>query len=50
MYIAVFRKRLDPLAPPPANPIPNSLDIAAAAAADAGYTPKEGGERRGMTW
>lgn len=50
MYIAVFRKRLDPLAPPQSNPIPNSLEIAAAAASDAGYTPKAGGERRGMTW
>ena len=49
MFIAAFRKRLDPLAPrPPA--IANDNAIAAAAASDAGYTPKEGGERRGMTW
>ena len=50
MYIAVFRKRSDPLAPVSADPIPNELPIAAAAASAAGYTPKPGGERRGMTW
>ena len=49
MYIAAFRKRLDPLAPP-APPMPNDNVLAAAAAADAGYTPKAGGEKRGMTW
>ena len=49
MFIAVFRKRVDPRAPPPP-PIPNDNAIAAEAAADAGYTPQEGGERRGMTW
>ena len=49
MYIAVFRKRADPLlqmVPPSAN---DNVE-AAQAAADAGYTPKPGGERRGMTW
>ena len=49
MYIAVFRKRVDPLAPPPA-PMPNDNAAAAEAAADAGYRPQAGGERRGMTW
>jgi predicted transcriptional regulator len=49
MYIAVFRKRLDPLAPREPPP-PNDNAAAALAASDAGYTPKEGGERRGMTW
>ncbi|KAL1508227.1 hypothetical protein AB1Y20_004344 [Prymnesium parvum] len=49
MYIAVYRKRLDPLAPL-VNVIPNDNAIAAQAAADAGYTPKPGGEKRGMTW
>ena len=49
MYIAAFRKRLDPPAPP-APPMPNDNVLAAAAAADAGYTPKAGGEKRGMTW
>ena len=49
MYIAVFRKRIDPLAPQPPSP-PNDLAHAADAAADAGYRPQAGGERRGMTW
>ena len=49
MYIAVFRKRDDPLAPR-SEPIPNDNKIAAAAASDAGYTPKAGGERRGKDW
>lgn len=49
MYIAVFRKRLDPLAPREPSP-PNDNADAALAAADAGYTPQAGGERRGMTW
>lgn len=49
MFIAVFRKRMDPLAPRPP-PIPNDNAYAAAAAADAGYAPKAGGEKRGMTW
>jgi tRNA (guanine-N7-)-methyltransferase len=49
MYIAVFRKRLDPLAPRGPQ-LPNDNVAAAAAASDAGYTPKPGGERRGMTW
>lgn len=49
MYIAVFLKRSDPLAPRPP-PLPNDNAYAAAAAADAGYTPKEGGEIRGMEW
>ena len=49
MYIAVFRKRTDPLAPrQPQQPSVNTH--AAEAAADAGYTPQAGGERRGMTW
>jgi tRNA (guanine-N7-)-methyltransferase len=49
MYIAVFRKRPDPLAPaPPA--LPNDNAYAAETAADAGYRPLPGGERRGMTW
>ena len=50
MYIAVFRKRLDPFAPRETPQIPNDNAEAAAAAADAGYAPKPGGERRGMTW
>ena len=49
MYIAVFRKRADPLAPRPPPP-PNDNAAAADAAADAGYRPLAGGERRGMTW
>lgn len=49
MFIAVFRKRIDPLAPR-APPPPNDNSLAAEAAADAGYAPKAGGERRGMTW
>ena len=49
MYIAVFRKRTDPLAPR-APPPPNDNAAAAEAASDAGYTPKAGGELRGMTW
>lgn len=49
MFIAVFRKRLDPLAPREPPPLLGN-DVAAAAAAAAGYAPKAGGERRGMTW
>jgi len=49
MFIAVFRKRVDPLAPL-APPPPNVNAAAAEAAADAGYAPQPGGERRGMTW
>ena len=48
MYIAVFRKRADPLAPRPPPP-PNDNAAAADAAADVGYRPLAGGERRGMT-
>ena len=50
MYIAVFEKRDDPLAPLAQPPTPNDNALAALVAADAGYTPQEGGERRGMTW
>ena len=50
MYIAVFRKRIDPLAPREPAPLPNDNAVAAEAARDAGYAPKAGGERRGMTW
>ena len=49
MFIAVYRKRLDPLAPRPEPPLLGN-DVAAAAAADAGYAPVAGGERRGKTW
>ena len=49
MYIAVFRKRHDPLAPSEPAP-PNDNADAADAAEDAGYRPKPGGELRGMTW
>lgn len=49
MFIAAFRKRKDPLAPRQ-DPILFGNEEAAAAASDAGYTPKEGGELRGMTW
>lgn len=49
MYIAVFRKRTDPLAPQVEPPTSDNA-LAADAAADAGYTPVAGGERRGMTW
>ena len=41
--------RIDPLAPQSPSP-PNDLAHAADAAADAGYRPQAGGERRGMTW
>jgi len=49
MYIAAFVKRDDPSAP---REPPQLLDNAeaAAAAADAGYVPKSGGELRGNTW
>ena len=54
MYIAVFRKRVDLRAAAAAPPLPEelstSLAYAADAAADAGYRPLAGGERRGMTW
>ena len=45
MFIAVYRKRLDPLAPRPEPPLLGN-DVAAAAAADAGYKPvaASGGE------
>ena len=43
MFIAVYRKRLDPLAPRPEPPLLGN-DVAAAAAADAGYAPVAGGE------
>lgn len=49
MFVAVFRKRLDPLAPREPPPLLGN-DVAAQAAAAAGYSPKAGGERRGMTW
>lgn len=49
MFIAAFRKRDDPTAPREP-PTPLGLEEAAEAAADAGYTPQQGGERRGMTW
>ena len=49
MFIAVYRKRLDPLAPRPEPPLLGN-DVAAAAADDAGYAPVAGGERRGKTW
>ena len=41
MFIAVYRKRLDPLAPRPEPPLLGN-DVAAAAAADAGYAPVAG--------
>jgi tRNA (guanine-N7-)-methyltransferase len=51
MFIAVFAKRTDPLAPrAPPPPVDKALAAEAEAASDAGYTPKAGGERRGMTW
>jgi hypothetical protein len=49
MYIAVFRKRLDPLEPRAPPPLLSNA-VAAEAAAQAGYAPKAGGEKRGMTW
>ncbi len=49
MFIAVFRKRLDPTAPREEPPLLGN-DVAAAAASEAGYTPKAGGEKRGRTW
>ena len=49
MFIAVFRKRLDPLEPRETPPLLGN-DVAAQAASQAGYTPKAGGEKRGMTW
>ena len=49
MFIAVFRKRDDPDAPRPPPPLLGN-EVAAAAASDAGYTPRAGGELRGMTW
>ena len=49
MYIAVFRKRLDPLEPREPPPLLGNA-VAAEAAAQAGFAPKAGGERRGMTW
>ena len=49
MFIAVFRKRLDPLEPREPPPILGNA-VAAEAAAQAGFVPKAGGERRGMTW
>ena len=49
MFIAVFRKRLDPLEPREPPPILSNA-VAAEAAAQAGFVPKAGGERRGMTW
>jgi len=49
MYISVFRKRADPAAPRDQPPLLGN-DVAAIAAADAGYAPEAGGERRGMTW
>ena len=49
MYIAVYRKRDDPTSPREECAVLDN-SIAAAAAADAGYTPKEGGETRGRNW
>jgi tRNA (guanine-N7-)-methyltransferase len=49
MFIAAFRKRDDPTAAREA-PVLLGNDEAAAAALDAGYTPKAGGELRGRSW
>jgi len=49
MFIAAFSKRLDPTAPREEPPLLGNEE-AAAAAADAGYSPREGGELRGNTW
>lgn len=46
MFIAVFDRVGEPQRP--GAPLPR--DVAAAAAAEAGYAPQPGGERRGMAW